>query len=174
MLNQTKNRDMNTLQLKHLSAYLPYKVKCLFKTITDADHYILGKQFERELLIVDLYYLFKDYPVYEYIKPLLYPLDLTKEIEHNGERFVPLERLDFKSENEVQFSTYDNIPNQLTITATYKQMGETFTEFVICRNSFDLVNYWIVQQLIEWKLDIFNLIPQKLAIDINSLKKETK
>lgn len=75
------------LELKHLAPYLPYGLK------------ILPTLYNRDNKINTLYYLSTIYNSDEfgvngytsnYIKPILRPLsDLTKEIEHNGEKFVP-------------------------------------------------------------------------------------
>lgn len=79
---------------------------------------------------------------WEIIKPILRPLsDLTKEIEVNGEKFVPQDK-----------------------------MKHLDLEWLI--NSDNLImktNYEDVLKLLEWHFDIFELIKDKLAIDINTL-----
>ena len=87
------------------------------------------------------------------IKPILHPLsDLTKEIEHNGEKFVPTEKLDHI------LTIYDN--SVILELRDYKRI--------------DLIKYPldIIQKLYEWHFDIHNLIENGLAIDINTLNKE--
>lgn len=81
----------------------------------------------------------------KFIKPILRNLsDLTKEIEVNGEKFTPNHDSDFK-----YFITHElddfiqSIPNSL--------------------------NYNQMQKLFEWHFDIFGLIENGLAIDINTI-----
>ncbi len=70
------------------------------------------------------------------IIPILHKLsDLTKVIEHNGEKFVPRNKF------------YGNP-----------------LDYKIRENSYD-----VVQKLIEWHFDVYNLIDKNLAIDINTL-----
>jgi hypothetical protein len=80
-------------------------------------------------------------------KPILRPLsDLTKEIEVNGERFVPI----------VELSYYAN---------EQTNKGKVGLEWGIV-NTFP---YLDIQKLLSWHFDIYNLIEQGLAIDINTL-----
>ncbi len=77
-------------------------------------------------------------------KPILHPLsDLTKEIDHNGEKFVPVvEIMKIKDGGEwisVQYQPIKNNP------------------------------YWVIEKLYEWHFDIHGLIGEGLAIDINTL-----
>ena len=71
------------LQIQHLSPYLPYGLK------------VRRKSSNREI-IIDMY----AYNIYDILqhtsiyKPILRPLsDLTKEIEVNGKKFVPIVEL---------------------------------------------------------------------------------
>ncbi len=82
------------------------------------------------------------------IKPILHPLpDLTKPIQHNGEKFVPDQIL----------QKYVDANNGLL---KYKKQD------VYDLNSCE---YWIVEKLFEWKFDIHGLINAGLAIDVNEL-----
>jgi len=88
------------------------------------------------------------------VKPVLHPpSDLTKEIDHGGERFIPIERLgwlyDFDSDTTCQIRMYIN-----------QGWTSNITEL-----PFDLVS-----QLIEWHFDIANLIEKGEAIDANTLE----
>ena len=117
------------LQIKHLAGYLPYGLSFL-----DA----FGNKF----------YLFdkiNDFD-YEYSKPILHPLsDLTKEIEVNGEKFVPIDWLD-DLESEVCSYSIDYYINHT------KRLP-----------------YYRIERLLEWHFDIYGLIDAGLAIDINTL-----
>ena len=74
--------------------------------------------------------------------------DLTKEIEVNGEKFVPRTKMglihDISGNNILNYRTGDRI-NILSLP------------------------YYQIDQLFEWHFDIFGLIEQGLAIDINTL-----
>lgn len=158
------------LELKHLSAYLPYKVMCLNQHLPDVEFV------KEELIGISNHIVWSgafnaihgsnNVPV-SAIKPILYPLDyLTKPITHNGETFVPIDNLE-KGENGSIYSEYSSDGNKTeTISITYKMMGDTFTDFIINRNSIDNTDYKYVQKLIEWKFDIFNLIENNLAIAV--------
>ena len=142
---------MKKLELKHLAPYLPYGLKLqtgvIYRnSIITLRGNTLDNCFAESSLVV---------------KPILKPLsDLDKYIS----------KLDFRAENDVQFTYYDGLPNQLTITATYKLMGEVYTDFIVNRNSFKNVDYWIVEKLFEHHFDVFGLIDKELAIDINKAK----
>lgn len=114
------------LELKHLAPYLPYGLKYRFREIGgDVEmfyHSIAGILNRGDKI---------------YLRPLS---DLTKEIEHNGEKFVPMH--EFWNANEGEFEIR-LAPNGAVHNAT---------------------PYWIIQKLFEWHFDVFNLIPQGLAI----------
>ena len=89
----------------------------------------------------------------EDIKLILRPLsDLTKEIEVNGERFVPIDWLE------------KNIPPSKKHSNTV-----TFTNGYI-----EMCYYVEYQKLFEWHFDVFGLIPQGLAIDYNTTIEKIK
>lgn len=77
--------------------------------------------------------------------PHLRPIeDLFKVIEIDGKRFVPAKQIE---------------------VIKYYAFATT--------SKIDPINlpYNVVQQLLEWKFDIYRLIPEKLAYDINTLGK---
>ena len=77
-------------------------------------------------------------------KLILRPLsDLTKEIEHKGEKFVPMDRI----------AIYN--PNNLCY----------FIECILT----GMVEWIVVTKLIEWHFDIADLISKGEAIDVNTL-----
>lgn len=145
---------MNKLELKNLAPYLPYEIEvmagsrrgyCLVAQINTTEH-------EREVTIAALCGVSKDY-----YKPILRPLsDLTKEIEHNGERFVPLNKLK-EVDGEYLIGTGED--------------GALWFE-----DSCDLGIYEVtrcnalIQKLLEWHFDTQGLIDQGLAVDKNTLK----
>lgn len=73
--------------------------------------------------------------------------DLTKEIEHGGEKFVPIRLL--RGHGSIEFKCSFIFNNSISI---YE------------------VNFWIIQKLIEWKFDIAGLIEKGEAIDVNTLE----
>jgi hypothetical protein len=133
---------MKTLELKHIAPYLEHKVKAItaHKDIVEIEGlYTFG----------DIYSTIGDTPFYA-INLVLRPIsDLTKEIEHNGEKFVPINKLS-GGNGSVSF-LYDFVKEKT--------------------KSIYQVNYWIVEKLFEWHFDIHNLIEKGLAVDINTLNK---
>lgn len=90
------------LELKHLAPYLPYGLNLQFFEMT---YLMIG-------LRGDIVYLENGYEKLgnPYLKPLLHPLDmLTKEIEHNGEKFVPIIELSKLAGNGLDKMEVDNI-----------------------------------------------------------------
>jgi len=128
------------LELKHLAGYLPYGLKCLAQgecekffdmqgitDFTDVDLHETGRTVSEQYDIEDVF-------------PILRPLsDLTKEIEVNGEKFVP--------------STLGlGLPlDDLTSEEILK------------------LKYTTVNKLLSWHFDIYGLIENGLAIDIKTL-----
>lgn len=85
---------------------------------------------------------------------ILRPLsDLTNEIEHNGEKFVPVDIIFPEKEYKTPFD------RKVAIEALKLQ------EVI----GFSCTYFSIVQKLKEWNFDIDGLIEKKLAIDINTL-----
>ena len=75
----------------------------------------------------------------------LHPLsDLTKEIEHKGEKFIPMKKIAIYNPNNVEY----------------------LIECVVT----GLVEYIVLRQLIEWHFDIADLISKGEAIDVNTLE----
>lgn len=85
------------LELKHLAPYLPYGLKC---EILNYQSDYVGEKYG----VISGYYYLAGEPHYIFktkseagkdaslIKPILRPLsDITKEIEVNGEKFIPMD-----------------------------------------------------------------------------------
>lgn len=139
------------LELKNLSAYLPYDIRVEVKC--DEEVYkstLVGfGYFDKELHALcgnkihnGLYHINGE----EYIKPILRPIsDLTKEIEVNGEKFIPL----------------------------YKLISEdrTFTTSFIYTFGYEELKVSVYELLLKWHFDVFGLIEKGLGIDINTLNK---
>ncbi len=138
------------LEFKHLAPYLLHNITVIrangeVATLTGVD---IGYKLEHSYqTTVDGKWYQKTY--ISQFQPVLKPLsDLTKEIEHNGEKFVPIEELQLHEPNEnVEFAFYK--------TSDWLTFNWTHVE---------------AQKLFEWHFDIEGLIEQGLAIDINTLK----
>ena len=86
-------------------------------------------------------------------KPILHPLsDLIKEIEHNGEKFIPLHKLLENSGFNLSKMTETEILN-------YKDVSI----------NTDLLGIKDAMYLIGIHFDIFDLISKNEAIDVNTL-----
>ncbi len=86
-------------------------------------------------------------------KLLLSPMsDLTKEIEHNGERFVPYE---------------DDLLCELMKEDEYL---EYLCEVRLDITQINFIPFKLVDKLCHWHFDVFSLIPEGLAIDINTIE----
>lgn len=97
------------------------------------------------------------------VKPILRPLsDLTKEIEHNGEKFIAFYHKEFEIElrTEVKTGFFDSmyIEEKLSIISESNKVNTVFEKSIS-----------ILNKLFEWHFDVFGLIEKDLAIDINAL-----
>jgi hypothetical protein len=125
------------LELKHLAAYWPYKLKCQYiysgNIGTISNIYTIGSCYDNDDIKISI-----DFYEAEHIwmfKPILRPLsDLTKE-----------ELINQGFSHHIDYLTHEK---QDPLKAPY-----------------DMVQYLLSQHY-----DIFNLIPNNLAIDINTLK----
>ena len=81
-------------------------------------------------------------------KPILRPLsDLAKEIEHNGETFIPIERIGIYNPNNVDYL-----------------IDQILSEFV---------EFSVMETLVRWHFDVICLIPRGEAVDVNTLSGST-
>ena len=137
------------LELKHLAPYMPYGLK--IQILNHKCDYV-GIEFSE----INGYYFLGDSLHVSYnggstgksiedFKPILRPLsDLTKEIEVNSEKFIP-----------INYFLGDD--------------SDLVYEACLIHNDFSYLPYNLVQKLLEWHFDVFGLIEQGLAIDINDL-----
>jgi len=131
---------MKKLELKHLAPYLPYGLKGMSKNETVfllSTYQNMGCFIENRTI---------DTFLNDGYKPILRPLsDLTKEIKHNGEKFVPYIKANW-SKRECDM-------------------------YILGQKNINQAPYWFTEKLLEWHFDIFGLIEAGLAIDINTLEK---
>lgn len=127
------------LELKHIAPYLPYGLTSV--------NYFDGIELKRKIVPSNIMG-FVDGDTNA--KPILRPLsDLTKEIKVNGEKFVPIEFIEEKYYTQ-------NWANQLSRCIEDEKW-------------IYHLDYSLILSLLEWHFDVFGLIENNLAIDINTL-----
>ena len=162
---------MEKLELKHIAPYLPYGLKV--KDFDSEDEQSIEGYFIRDNGI--------NFSIQNGIchitnmKPILRPLsDLTKEIEVNGEKFIPAFRLyPFTDENTTIDEPYSDgrpvrISNEEGCFMIYSGTSFKFEDYMKGRN-LKFNDYDMVNKLIKWHFDVFGLIEKGLAVDINTL-----
>jgi len=141
---------MKTIELKHLAPYLPYKVKGKSKN-TGTVFTITGFNDRNSITTYgDL-----GMSDFEGTQLLLRPLSyLTKEIDFNGEKFVPIKSFGYDDEYKITF-----YPN--------------FRYFYVYRDGIHVIcnQGEMIDKLYEWHFDVFGLIEKGLAISIHDLIK---
>jgi hypothetical protein len=142
-----KENKAPVLTLEHLAPYLPYGLKVQINNKTVELFKACATSIETRPSVHGFTYCsFNDF------KPILRPLsDLTKEIDHNGETFVPKNRID-----------------------QYTQVAGDGKLYLLVDGALWSCNplswdYYLVVKLISWRFDVFGLIEKGLAIDINSI-----
>ena len=138
--------EMNKMKLeqKHIAPYLPYGLKIM----------VVGYNRLNAIVSLTPSYLADTTGVKLILRPLS---DLTKEIEVNGERFVP--DLWFNNTEYTDFFEDDFLRG-----ITRRERGYNIKQ----------CSFRVIQKLLEWHFDIFGLIEEGLASDINTLQKNTK
>ena len=110
----------------------------------------------------EISYLFRSGSTYisvslNHAKLILRPLfDITKEIEVGGERFVPIKEF---------MILYGG-----GTTEKGKPIFESDFVANIMYSYYGSLSYSVMEKLFEWHFDVFGLIEQGLAIDINTLE----
>jgi hypothetical protein len=182
------------LEIKHLAPYLPCELKVIimgemvkgteyndkptpiiFELVgLDTNHveyHEIGRSVTEQIVFSDCF-------------PILRPLsDLTKEIEHNGEKFVPIfelfklindyHLLDFDinySEKNISFQIDDSWNHIMTFNDIDLQFGYDENDFIFhLTESFRNYSFNYIQmheKLFEWKFDVFSLIENGLAVAV--------
>lgn len=144
------------LELKHIAPYLPYGLKVKYKSAVgwEKDGFTPKYKTKTEKIegIDKMFVLYSngEGSKLKEIKPILRPLsDLTKEIEHNGEKFVPIEFIEEKYYTQ-------NWANQLSRCIEDERW-------------IYHLDYYLILSLLGWHFDIYGLIDKDLAVDINTL-----
>ena len=149
---------------------LPYGLRVVLLSNTDKiyNHILYGIEFGGSNLIN-----FKSMPI-------LHPLpDITKEIEHNGEKFIPMIKLaTLLTLNPEKISSTNEVFCQRKGRSSYSIFsfkGYNSFNLAIFRNSrlayidVSIDQMFLFQKLIEWHFDIAGLIDKCEAIDVNTL-----
>lgn len=149
------------LSIEMLAPYLPYALK-VSKIHTMHAHNGIGNIFQ----IIDAANKGLD----QY-KPYLRPLSqLTQEIEHNGERFVPAYKINHfkKSTGLYPKGVYPTITGLCDrhINEDLTTYGGGSWEGGLESDIDTFQFYKLYQKLIEWHFDVFGLIEQGLALPI--------
>tara|TARA_R110000822_G_scaffold185428_1_gene324573 strand:- start:75 stop:497 length:423 start_codon:yes stop_codon:yes gene_type:complete len=138
------------LELKDLAPYLPYGLK--IKTNNQIRVMSVAVLTTTENSISNIIYGVGH-------KPILRPLsDLTKEINIDGDYFIPiylLKNIRYEFESDLSFG-FD--PQSDGYTCHCSSQYLEFSEY-----------YEINSKLFEWHFDVFGLIEKGLAIDINTI-----
>jgi len=144
----TKNKEIMKLELKHLAPYLPYRLK--MRCIEDKTNHILTIAHQTyDLSTVGLYPILKG-DFYKKFKPILRPLsDLTKDL--------------YQDEILIRWG------GGLSEKATVKWLKAVTDEMKL--TAYNALRFDFVEFMLEHHFDIFNLIPQGLAISINDINK---
>lgn len=143
---------MDKMALEHIAPYLPYRIRA---NVGETERNITAVSLDSPFVFVSSWKgsREKEMVSIEDIKPILRPLsDLTIEIEHNGERFSPKNRID-----------------------QYTQVGGDGKLYLLVDGALWSCNplswdYYLVVKLISWHFDVFGLIGKGLAIDYNTVK----
>jgi len=116
------------------------------------------------------------------VKIIARPLsDLAKEIEVNGEKFVPIVELAkigigvrdaiFKSiKTESKKGDYSFVDETSKLCFYFTSKDSSFGNFYNGKTYSVFNQYELFQKLLSCHFDLFNLIPNGLAIDVNTLK----
>lgn len=145
---------MEKLELKHIVGYLPYRLDSQIIDTTDLrcgeTCTLLGIfDLKNKLELRTSWGTFYNNQIIPILRPLS---DLIKEIEVNGEKFVPIKKLGWEY--------YDGELGSIT-NCVYGESPKT---------TVNVMDYlYDLEQLYEWHLDIHGLIEKGLAIDINTL-----
>jgi len=151
--------SMEKLELKHIIGYFPYVLKGISKEENLGFEIVKGYSIYGKNDTICLTTNVDDIDL-ELFKPILRPLsDLTKEIEVNGEKFVPIEVLNnmlFTKHSKLEYYESDFCKGAILFSTDIK--------------GFNILSMDVrIQKLYEWHFDIHGLIEKNLAIDINTL-----
>ena len=141
------------LEVKHLAPYLPYglKLKYVDRNVVQSTGImksISHNDCETYPTRVGINYQGEEH--IWMLRPMLRPLSLlSDEIEHNGERFVPIDWLEDK---------YYTLSLHKECERLMEDDGHKW---------FNHISYLLASHLLEWHFDVFGLIPAGLATELS-------
>lgn len=154
------------LTIKELAPYLPYRLKGKSNQYDSID--LLLGIYGTMGHSLTLCHRINNHNTCDYdcnvneFKPILRPLsDLIKEIEVNGKKFVPIDKL------------LEIAHCNITIPKTRMCLDDILYGYKenIRRVINEDMPLFVYNKLLEWHFDVFGLIEKDLAIDINKLVK---
>lgn len=161
------------LELKHIAPYLPYGLKVTFEG-DDCIHEVVGLSIASKG--VELISTFGDYgrADIEDCKLILRPLsDLDKEIEHNGERFIPIMRIfggdTYDHDYKYEISIVEKPIVGKRIEISVKGLGSPVISFSVSNILNNPLYYSQWKELLEWHFDIFGLREKNLCVYYNEI-----
>lgn len=170
------------LELKHLAPYLPYDLR-----VCHEDHiaiimtfYLPAGNHNHDLWVVEMEDEKERYLScsvnFKEVKPILRPLsDLTKEIEVDGEKFIPIIKMvaechywmDYYNQGLGKFG--ENIKSTRSKPIYNVGYGDMKIYWVVDFTYIPALDWQYIQKLFEWHFDVFGLIEKNLAININDI-----
>lgn len=160
------------IELKHLIGYLPYRLPIKIKK---------EQQISRDEWEEIEYDVFLDGICLsgnlKKIKPILRPLsDLAKEIEINGEKFVPILEI-YNILYKPSKSEKSKLKSVSSKDLDGKQSSKAILDFKGKYHSINLkhcdikkCSYDVIEKLYEWHFDIHGIIEKGLAISIHNVE----
>ncbi|CAL67435.1 hypothetical protein [Christiangramia forsetii] len=170
---------MEKLELKHLAPYLPYGLKIKGLTKIYPDPIITGILGSCDRVYWN-YHGASGVWKLEDTKLILRPLsDLTKDIKHNNNKFLPiveLSKIEFDDEVDIDFSS-DFHENDYLLELEYVPTWFALRFHKKDKNfsrwddgeGISACKHELLFKLFEWHFDVFGLIEKGLAIDKNKL-----
>lgn len=158
---------MESLELKHLAPYLPYRLKVKSIDIFEGDPiFEMGTESKNGLLSsAGIKWVLEDN-----FKPILRPMsDLTELIEIDGQKIIPIDYLN-QGNLSVDESFLPVLEGDSEDGFWYENYSTDCGGYSIHSVSFKFT-LSVYEKLLEWHFDVFGLIDKGLAIDINKLKK---
>jgi hypothetical protein len=160
------------LELKHIAPYLPYGVYAEdvnTKEVRQVSllHFTYNKQTVGINHLLSYGMLLQKHILR--LRPISY---LTKEIDHNGERFVPIVELLkirhktwYEGHLESRYSEieFESVPNFAKAWFKFQALNSIRVWHIAIHEE----PYWVIEKLLEWQFDLFGLISNGLAVAID-------
>ena len=142
---------MNTptqLTIEHLAAYLPYGVDKITR------HSLPGVgDYQSKLMCGDLCIISKE------MRLILRPLpQLTEQITHNGETFVPIQRI---------LTDFDYDMSRVFVKGSCVLLDCLLGDMTLLNCNLEYLGYNKAQLLLSWHFDVFSLGDNGLCVYMN-------